>query len=357
MRILLIKTSSMGDVIHTFPALSDAARALPALRVDWLVEEEFAALVALHPAVERTLPIALRRWRHQLSRLSSYTEFIACLYGLGRTRYDAVIDAQGLLKSAIPALFTRGQRVGYDRDSIREPAAALLYQRRLPVSRGQHAVTRVRELLSQALNYPLDRARLDYGLRPGTVGRSATAQAPSAPYAVFIHGSSWPSKQWPARHWVAATRLAQAAGIEVCFPQADDAEQHFVRDICKRAGHGRVLPRMTLSELSGVLREASLFIGVDTGLSHLATALDVPGVVVYGASASELTGVMGRHQQALPMQLDCAPCLRRECTREFRLDERPCYLELPPDQVWERALQQWRLRTPDTVTQTPANAS
>ena len=144
MRVLLVKTSSLGDLIHSFPAITDAARALPGIRFDWLVEESFAEVPQWHPAVARVVPVAVRRWRRGWHRAWKSGELRAFRRDLRQQEYDLVLDAQGLLKSALPALLARGPRAGLDRSSAREGLAALFYQRRLPVARGQHAIERVR---------------------------------------------------------------------------------------------------------------------------------------------------------------------------------------------------------------------
>ena len=165
MRVLLVKTSSLGDLIHSFPALSDAGRAIPGIRFDWLVEEGFAEVPAWHPGVLKVIPIGLRRWRRGWRKAWDSGELGEFARLLRQQRYDLVIDAQGLIKSALPAVLAHGRRAGLDRVSAREPLSALFYQRRYRVARGQHAVERVRQLFAQALAYPLPADPPDYGLR------------------------------------------------------------------------------------------------------------------------------------------------------------------------------------------------
>jgi heptosyltransferase-1 len=331
MKVLVIKTSSMGDVIHTFPALTDAMHAIPGVSFDWLVEEPYMGIVALHPAVNRAIPIALRRWKKHPLRLGYWRELFALLGSLGNTRYDRIIDAQGLLKSALPAVFARGIRTGYARNSIREPIASLFYRKKYEVDRDLHAVTRIRSLFEQSLGYRYERNALEYGL-PVT-----KSDGKDRPYAVFIHGSSWPSKQWPREYWGEAVRLAAAENIEVMFPWGSAQEKQQAEQICTEAGAGRILPALSLKELAEVIGGAAMMIGVDTGLSHLAAALAVPGVVIYGSTASNLTGVVGKRQDSVQMQFHCAPCMKRECALPFEQDRRPCYMTLTPEYIWNAA--------------------
>ena len=139
MRVLLVKTSSLGDVIHALPALTDAARAIPGITFDWVVEEGFAEIPTWHPSVGNVIPVAIRRWRKNLWETIKSGEWRRFKQRLRAEKYDLVIDAQGLLKSALLTRYVKAPVAGFDRDSAREPLASRFYQRRLAVARGQHA--------------------------------------------------------------------------------------------------------------------------------------------------------------------------------------------------------------------------
>lgn len=164
MRVLVIKTSSLGDVIHALPALTDAARAIPGIRFDWIVEEGFAEIPTWHPAVDKVIPVAIRRWRKNIWQTLKSGEWRRFKQRVQSTKYDLVIDAQGLLKSAWLTRYVRAPVAGFDKHSAREPIAARFYSRRLAVARGQHAVERLRQLFAVALGYDLPKALGDYGL-------------------------------------------------------------------------------------------------------------------------------------------------------------------------------------------------
>ncbi len=170
--ILLVKTSSLGDVLHNLPVASDIARHYPGAQIDWLVEESLAALPGLHPAVRNVIPVAVRRWRGKLLCVATWREIAAFRSALAAQHYDVALDTQGLLKSALLMRGAQGLRCGFDRDSAREPLAASLYQRTFAVAKGQHAVERNRQLAAQALGYTLE-GRADYGIRPPAIPRPA----------------------------------------------------------------------------------------------------------------------------------------------------------------------------------------
>ena len=343
MRVLVVKTSSLGDVIHALPALTDAMRAIPGLRADWLVEQAFAEIPGWHPAVETVIPVAVRRWRKQPFALKRDPLWQAFHRTLKTRQYDLVIDAQGLVKSAALACFAHGPRAGFDFASVREPLAALSYRHRYAVARDQHAVIRQRELFAKALGYAVPEVEADYGL-------SSETQSASQPTLMFFHGTTWASKHWPESYWRALAARAVAAGYQVWLPWGNDIERARADRIAQAGSSVSVLPRSSLAELANRLRQVQGVVAVDTGLGHLAAALGVPSVSIYGATNPALTSTHGRGQLHLAAQFACAPCLRRECNYKGAASVTPaCYETLPPERVWHVLQQQ--LPTPITGPQ------
>lgn len=340
MRILLVKMSSLGDVVHTLPGLSDAAAVLGdrGLTVDWVVEESFSAIARRHPAVTNVVPIAWRTWRRDLwgSRAALNT-FRA---QLRERHYDLILDAQGLLKSAAVTALARGSvRAGLSRQSAREPAAALFYQRRLAVPRGIHAVERIRRLFAAALNYPVPASPPDFGIARHNPppNQGATARC------LLLHGTTWDSKHWPVRFWRDIAQRAAGAGMEVVLPWGDETERQRAEGIAQGTP-ARVLDRQSLDELADTLAAAALVIGVDSGLAHLSAALEVPTVVIYGATSSTLTGCRGPRVHNLQADFPCSPCLSRQCiyrgpqqTWQGAAVVPACYSRVPPERVWQAA--------------------
>ncbi len=335
MRVLLVKMSSLGDVVHALPAITDAAA--HGVRFDWVVEEAFAAIPRLHPAVDQVLPIGWRRWRGNLPRY--HRELSAFRARLRNRQYDLVLDAQGLVKSAAVTAFARGARkVGFSWSSAREAAATLVYDRRIRVAKGQHAIVRLRRLFALALGYPapgLD-AELDYGISPGPL---ASENGP----CVLLHGTTWDSKLWPVAFWNSLAIRAVGDGFPVALPVGSDLELARSRAIAGQAS-ARVWDRLPLEVLIDSLSSARLVIGVDSGLAHLAAALKIPTLVIYGSTSSALTGCRGAVVKNLQAEFPCAPCLSRLCTYGGEAvtwqgqDVVPaCYSALPPERVWREA--------------------
>jgi len=290
-RVLIIKTSSLGDVVHTLPALTDAARAIPGISFDWVVEEGFAEIPAWHPAVAQVIPVAIRRWRkHPLATLRS-GEWSRFKQRLGEARYDLVIDAQGLLKSAWLTRYVKAPVAGLDRDSAREPLASRFYDRRYAVARNQHALERVRQLFAQALEYPVPASLGDYGL-----DRAAMAEGASSPYLVFLHGTTWSSKHWPEDHWRTLAERMDALGWAVRLPWGNATEKARAERIVAGLDHAMLLPKLNLAGVAKVIAGARACVAVDTGLGHLAAALDVPCISLYGPTLPGKVGAYGRGQ-------------------------------------------------------------
>lgn len=291
MKVLIVKTSSMGDVLHTFPALQDARRARPDIVFDWCVEEAFAPIVALHPAVGNIRTVAVRRWRKRPFDPSTWREASAMRKTLRSGGYDLVIDAQGLLKSALVAMQAGATVAGFDFKSAREPLAALFYRRRYSVARNLHAIERTRLLFAQALGYEPDLSLLVSGL-------SQTADTP-AKTAFLLHGTSREDKKWPAEQWAQTARLLVAAGFTPLTTWSNDREKAVAEAIAAAVPETIVVEKSQLADIAKRIAGSTLVIGADTGLTHLASAYGLPTVAIFLTTEPGLTGPRGPNSSTL----------------------------------------------------------
>ena len=289
MRILLVKTSSLGDVIHNLPVVSDIRRQIPDAAVDWCVEENFAAIPRLHPGVGQVIPVAVRRWRKGLLKAATWREIGAFRSVMQAARYDAVIDTQGLLKSALIASQAQGTLSGYAADSAREPLAARFYDHRFTVPTQAHAVVRNRQLVAAALGYVLA-GEPDYGI---TAPAARFDWLPAARYVVFLTATSRDDKLWPELQWMTLGRQLQALGYRAVLPGGSAAERERAGRLAAAIPDAIAAPPLSIAELAALLTGAQAVVGVDTGLSHLAVALKTPTVALYTATDPGLTGVLG----------------------------------------------------------------
>jgi len=344
LRVLIVKISSLGDVIHTLPAVTDAMRANRKLVFDWVVEENFAEVPGWHPAVESVIPVSIRRWRKNWIRTYLKGDVGIFKKDLQKIHYDLVIDAQGLIKSGIVSRMSRGLTVGLSNHTIKEPLATLFYNKRYAVPWSKHAVERVRELFSRALNYKYDKTRVDYGLDFSRIG--IDAQLPRKKQLVFLHGTTWESKYWPDSYWCQLASLATQNGYKVLLPWGIESERNRAELIAGNNDAITILPRQSLTGLAQHIAQSAAVIAVDTGLGHLAAALSIPTLSLYGSTDPGLSGTFGNEQLHLRARFDCSPCMKKTCSysgpevtdtfnsNEFKVIP-PCYSSLQPDTVWE----------------------
>lgn len=332
MNVLLVKMSSLGDVVHTLPALRDAAR--HGVRFDWVVEEDYRAVPARADGVDRVLEVAFRRWR--TAPVAFRTELQAFRERLRQRRYELVLDAQGLLKSAVVGCWARAdERVGFDAASARERAAALAYRRGISVPRDWHAIDRTRRLFADAMGYEVPDREPAFGL-----GAPQSCVSRVGNEVVFAHGTTWRTKHWPEAFWAALGRIAADRGFVPVLPWAN-GERARAERIARDIPGARVCVRMDLDDVMELLAHACGVVGVDSGLAHLGAALGRPTVVLFGPSDPSLTGCRGPYVRNLTASLACSPCRSKQCRLGRRLGVPrhadhwpPCLATVEPAYAW-----------------------
>ena len=335
MHILIVKTSSMGDVIHTFPAITDLLNHKKDIQIDWAVESAFAEIPRWHSGISEVIPIHLRKFfKHPFQSLMQ-KDLKNFYHHLRQKKYDMILDAQGLLKSAFVSSLAHGKRFGLDYASVREPLASFAYHQKIHVPKGQHAISRLRQLFAQTFDYTLPSTPIDYGLNKSEFAPPLHLNL-SKKYIVFLHATTWDSKQWPNVYWQELLQKATQEGYRVLLPWGSDEEYLRAYDIAQNNSQASVLPKLNLSEIAAVLAHADGIVSVDSGLGHLACALHVPVVGIYGSTNPNLTGMQGAWTQTLTANFECAPCLQRECRYKKVSDVFPaCFQTISSSQVWD----------------------
>ncbi|MFZ0219075.1 MAG: lipopolysaccharide heptosyltransferase I [Candidatus Aquirickettsiella sp.] len=299
MRVLIIKMSSMGDIIHTLPAVTDAAKVIANVQFDWVVEEAFTEIPKWHKQVQRIIPIALRRWRKKFWQATQNGEIKQFYKQLRDQQYDFVLDAQGSIKSAITTRLSRGYRLGMDKNSVRERLSYLAYQQTFSVPKQQHAISRLRQLFAKALKYSLPKTLPDYGINKENL--SPIPLELSKDYLVFIPNTSCATKHWPNHYWSLLIKEMTHQGIRVYIPWGNENERKNANQLTHKNPLAQVLPYLSLNEIAAVLVNAKAVVAVDTGLSHLSAALGIPTIVLYGPSNPSLIGTIGSSQFHIKM--------------------------------------------------------
>jgi heptosyltransferase-1 len=232
-------------------------------------------------------------------------------------------------------MFAKGPRAGFDRHSVREWIAHLAYQRRFAVSKNAHAIERLRLLFAAALDYPVPASQPDFRLQRERFVKPKV-DLPGE-YLVFVHSASWKTKLWPEPHWEDLLKRSVQSGFKVLLPWGSSDEEARARRLAVHSGI-QVLPRLSLSEMAYVLERARACVCMDTGLSHLIAALNVPSITLYGATDSGLIGASGRSQVHLRSDLDCSPCQEKTC--RYSSTENPCLRQITPERVHRELLRQ-----------------
>jgi heptosyltransferase I len=357
LRVLIVKVSSLGDIIHTLPAVTDAHHARKDIVFDWVVEENFVEVPGWHPAVENVIPIAMRRWRRNIIKTYLNHEFRTFRQLLQGVHYDLVIDAQGLIKSGIISRLSKGLTIGLSNRTIREPMATLFYNKVYSVPWTEHAVDRVRQLFARALQYEYDKDRIDYGIDVDRIhddrkesekdeydkGRIKSAEKK----VIFLHGTTWSTKHWPQHYWRQLAQIATNSGYQVLLPWGNVEEKQRAEFIAADNAMVRVLDKQSLSGLAKYIQQSRGVISVDTGLGHLAAALAKPAVSLYGPTNPDLSGTFGDKQLHLNSNLNCAPCVKKFCSysgpgitdeyegKSFAVTP-PCFSSHKPEMVWQQ---------------------
>lgn len=289
MKVLLVKTSSMGDVVHTLTAVREAKTQRPDLTIDWLVESSFADVANIAQAngdIHRVIPIQFRRWRKKKPfGLFFNADIKALKHQLRQAQYDVVLDAQGLLKSLFLARLAAVPIAGFDHSSAREGIAARFYHHVYPISKNQHAITRLRQLFAQVLKYPL------LSQAPSIKRSSLKLQ----PTILLLHGTTWDNKAYPTPQWHNLAKQLSADGYKILIPHHGEAEYRVATAIADGIANAHVLPEQRIEALMPILQSAAAVVSVDTGLAHLAVYLGVPTVMLFGPTRTDLTGGIGGH--------------------------------------------------------------
>ena len=314
MNVLIVKMSSMGDIIQTLPALTDAQTAIRDITFDWVVEEAFSEIPTWHSSMQQTIPIAWRRWRKNLLTVFFNKEWRQFHQLLRERKYDYIIDAQGLLKSALVTRMTRGIRCGYDRQSARESLAVLAYEKTFNSNKVKHQMTRTRQLFAAILGYDFVPEKVDYGIKP-SIAPISSITLPEK-YAIFIVNTSKKEKRWVKEHWHQLLTNMETAKQPVIIPCGHQHEEAYAQSIGKGFTNVTLLSQTTLQQLRDIIAQSQVVVSVDTGLAHLAAALDKPTIILYGPTDVAQFGTVGKQQ--------------------VHLHNQPQELNIPAEDVWKR---------------------
>jgi heptosyltransferase I len=315
--ILVVRLSSMGDLIHTLPALAALRRRFPDARIDWLVEARHREVLRDNPDVNALIEVDTLGWRRRLLAPRTWREIRATIVKVRERRYDFVLDLQGTLKSAVSAYLARSdRRIGFSADHLKERAAALLYTERVAANGGRpHVIDRHLGLLraldiaTEARSFPIPQSEAAEAAAGSELERLGISE-----FAVLNPGASWETKRWsPEKFGRLAVEIEKAWDLPslVVFGPGEEEMARVVVETSK--GAARLAPRTSVVELLPYIRRARLFVSGDTGPLHLASALGVPAVAIFGPTDPARNGPFGEGDVTVWKKVACSPCYKTRC--------------------------------------------
>lgn len=289
--ILIIRLSSLGDIIHTYPMIYDIKNNIKNCNIDWLVDENFAQLVEINPLVDNVIKISLRTWKK--NKFKFLKNIVTWKNSVKSKRYDFIIDSQGLLKSALLAKCFNGQVYGYDKNSIREKAACFIYDYKYNIGKDWLAITKNRLLAEKIFNYKVNLKSVDFGIEHNK--DSNPVKILKQEYVVFFHATSQNSKKYPIVNWAElANYLIKQYKLKIILPFGNEEEKKDcfkIKELIKSNDVYIPEVRFDYIELTGLIERSSFIFGVDTGLTHLANALNKKVIAIYVDTDPEKTGI------------------------------------------------------------------
>lgn len=312
MKILLVKLTSMGDLIQTFPAITDAKKNFPNIKIDWVVEESFQNIAKIHPGINKIITFNYRKWKGNFLSKEFFNELKKFYKKLRHDKYDMVIDAQSNIKSSLITLFAKGKKYGLDKTSVREYGSHFFYNQTININRKQNHLIRMRKILAIFLGYSMDENKIEYGILNYNFPKTDIFLPQKF---VFInHLASRKNKLWPEIYWDEIIDFLISLGYNVVIPWWSEEEKERSLRFKKNRKEVYILPNISLLEKMAILKMASFAISLDTGLGHMAAALNIPNISLSGPSSTNLTGPLGENQFLLGAnQPECAPCQRSKC--------------------------------------------
>jgi len=294
MRVLIIKLTSMGDLMHALPALTDAAKQIPNIEFDWVVDENFSEVPLWHPKVKSVITTNHRSWKKNIFSTSLINELKSIKSTLNNTNYHAVIDMQNNLKSAAVSFLVKDSVHGLDKGSAREYPSHLAYKFKYKVSKENHAITRQRQLLALSLNYEFDTKDIDYGIQNDNFERP-NLELPNK-YLFLVHNASWPTKMWSISRWQELIQLINGEGYMAILPSGSKEEFKRAQEIASISTDALAIPAQSLNRTAYIIENAAGCICSDTGLAHLSALLGKPSVTLYSVTDEKLIGTRGNNQ-------------------------------------------------------------
>lgn len=303
MRVLIIKLSSMGDIVHTFPAVTDLLSNYPDAEIDWMVDSSFETITELYPKLRKVYSFPLRKFKKNKS-LETFRELKAILKEIRQNKYDYIIDPQGLPKTGVWMPFIKGLSCGFHKDTIKDQWAPIFYKKKIRLPKDMLVIQKIRHLFAKSIGYSIEDNQFDYGLDE--------LKNPSDKFALFLHGTTRTIKECPLEHWSFMADIFHSHGLKVYVPWSNPAEFERANFLCEKHTNVHILPKVNLKNMIEFVRQSSFVIGVDTGLAHIAAAYNIPTIGLYNY-LSDLAPVTGKKVKNIFSDIHC----QKKCKKNY----------------------------------------
>ena len=295
MKVLIIKLTSMGDLMHALPALTDAVKVNKEISFDWVVDENFSSVPKWHPNVDQVITTNHRTWKKQIFNQNSREAFKRSLKKINNSHYDVVVDMQNNIKSSFISALCNFDVHGMDASSVRELPAHWSYKHLYKIPKQLHAISRQRLLLSNCLNYKINEKIIDYGITKTNFDKPKV-NLPNR-YVVLVHNASKANKLWPIKYWQEIINNLHTLGFSCVLPSGNKSEFHRAQKISTCSPHAYALEPMPLNNIAFIMDSSQGSICSDTGLAHLAALVGIPSITMYSVTDHKLIGTSGKNQK------------------------------------------------------------
>ena len=325
MRILIVKMSALGDVVHALPVLNYLQKTVPGAEIDWVVEESFLPILSGNPALAHIHPVRFKAWRKQPFSDATRQEIFKLWSTLRNQSYDLVLDLQGNIKSGLVTRLTGcPQRIGFDRNAVRELPNIFCTTRQIPLrDQDQHITNRSLRLVSASLGLDYSGSEIHGGIWTSTEDDAAAQtflKGLDADRFFLIHnGTTWKTKLWHEAGWIQLGQLLlqQFPKATVLLYWGNAEEQAVVERIATGIGpQARLLPKLSIKGFTALIKQVDLMLGGDTGPIHIAASVGTPTVSLYRATDGQRNAPLGDQHRLVQAPLPCTTCLRKECERD-----------------------------------------
>ena len=322
MKILIIKTSSMGDVTHNLPAIYDIKKKIKNIKLDWIVEKDFEKVIKFTDNINNLITINTRN-----KKISKIKHIKKTYNKINKKKYNLVIDSQGLIKSAIITILSNKKKsIGLGWKSAKEPLSTIIYKKNITINNNNHAVTKIRLFFAKILKYKINIKNINFGINKQKIEKKKNK---IKKYIIFLYHTTWETKHWPKKHLIILKNILKKNKLKI-------KEIYHSKKILELNKNKK---KTNINKTIQHIYNSKCIITVDTGFGHIASAIGIPTISIYGPTSPQKSGMIGKNQiNIMTKNLYCSPCFKKKCLIKKKNTIQPCFKEITPLKIWENLL-------------------